>query len=314
MKHIIEKIDQVLPRDARVLIGVSGGVDSISLLDLFANSGVRPFVVVHFNHGLREESNAEAAALSYQFQLKHLSYEVVSLDVRGYAAQHRVSTELAGRNLRYEMYSYLMSKYNCDVLALGHHQDDRIETFLFNLFRGSTVHGLHPMDFYDPQQKIIRPFIDTPKAEIIAYAKANRLEWYEDHTNAESDYDRNWLRNEVIPQLEARRAGTKKVITRTVDHFAELDDFLNHQVDAFVSIQPKNGFVINMFLNQHSLVQKETIRRLWITAHGSNQGFSSRVIHEAMRWIPGAEGNSSIWFGPSVVLKRVGSVIKLEEA
>jgi len=312
MKHILKQIDEVLPRDVRILVGVSGGVDSMALLDLLQNSG-RQFVISHINHGLREESGAEMSGLKYKFGLKGYRFECTEIPVAEYAERNKISTELAARTLRYEMFRYHMQLYNCGALALGHHQDDRVETFFFNLIRGAGINGLHPMTFWDPESKILRPFINTSKAEIISYAREGLLEWFEDHTNAEVEFERNWLRNTVIPELETRRPALKKVISRTMDHLEEVDDFISWSTDQYVGkMVPGNEFEIKAFLQQHPAVQKEFLRRLWIRVHGNIEGFSSRVIYEVLKWIPGAQGGSEVWFGKTHTLTRIKSSIAIK--
>jgi tRNA(Ile)-lysidine synthase len=186
-----------------VLIGVSGGADSISLVhllfDLKSELGLSSLYVAHFNHMLRkEDSDMDQRYVEDQAKKLGLICLSESCEVSTYAAKNKLSIEDAGRRLRYEFYGKTAGKVGANKIALGHTADDSVETFLMRLLRGSGLKGLTgipPVRGY-----IVRPLIKTWRREIDQYIASLKLVPRIDHTNYESKYLRNRVRLKLIPQ------------------------------------------------------------------------------------------------------------------
>lgn len=199
-----------------VLVGVSGGADSCALLRALAELRDDDLRVraVHCNFHLRgaESDRDEAFARRLCSELE-IALDVIHLDVPGYIAINGGSVEMACRELRYAEFGKLRRLYEYDRTAVAHNKDDNVETFLLNLMRGSGSRGLKGME--TDNGEIFRPLLGISREEIEAYLREIGQEYIVDSTNLESDYNRNFLRNEVIPLLRSRWPGVSDSIARS---------------------------------------------------------------------------------------------------
>jgi tRNA(Ile)-lysidine synthetase-like protein len=202
-----------VPKGGRIFIAVSGGVDSMLLLEaLIRYAKNQPLHIVHINHGLRgKESAADAdlvrnvaAKLSSPFHFKKLS---------------AVKGQLACRKARYEFIQGLADKAE-DRIFLAHHLDDQAETVLLRLLRGTGVRGLAGMR--KKTGKLLRPLLSFSKKEILILAKEWGLRWREDASNLSKKYERNWIRLEILPLLEARRPGVAERLAALAEEASSL--------------------------------------------------------------------------------------------
>lgn len=195
--------------NTRVLVGVSGGLDSVSLLhvlhELRQPLGLH-VVVAHINHGLRgEESASDATFVAGLCSRMNTDCEVVQVDVRSHAEQVHSGIEGAARELRYSVLDELAAKHLTPFLLIAHNRDDVAETFLLNLARGTGINGLSSI----PESRLtkggirlLRPLLRCPRTQIAEYAEQHGLEWREDATNVDIQYFRNRIRQAVIPFLK----------------------------------------------------------------------------------------------------------------
>ena len=198
------------PPGDRYLVGVSGGRDSVALLHGLRAAGYRRLVVGHLDHGLRGEASAEDARFVARLAAEwELPFEQGTADVPELARRTRRSVETAAREARYAFFAAAAGRRRCRAVFLAHHADDQVETFLFNLLRGSGPAGLAAMAAEDERTvgrrklRILRPLLGVWRVEIDAYVRIHGLAWREDATNADPAHaTRNRLRAEVIPLLE----------------------------------------------------------------------------------------------------------------
>ena len=190
----------------RVLVGVSGGPDSIALLDVLC--GMAPELgitlgVAHLNHGLRGDQSDEDARFSAAVATeRHLPFFSDRANVEKFHRRHGYSIEDAGRRLRYTFYNRVAQKHHWDKIALGHHLDDNAESVLMFLLRGSGLQGLSGIP--PVRNKIIvRPLIECPRTEIMTYLQCRGLDYRIDASNLNVRYRRNRIRHQLIPQLRA---------------------------------------------------------------------------------------------------------------
>ncbi|MBK8505258.1 MAG: tRNA lysidine(34) synthetase TilS [Saprospiraceae bacterium] len=186
----------------KILLAVSGGIDSMVLMHLFHELGFS-IGVGHCNFQMRGEASDEDAhflaekAAEYQFP-----FHTTSFDTKDYAKQHKQGIQEAARYLRYTWFSTIMETHGYHLLAVAHHQDDQIETVFLNMMRGAGIFGLQGMK--PKRDHIIRPLLFATKEEIKDYANRHQIASREDTSNLESIYRRNYLRNKLIPGIEAR--------------------------------------------------------------------------------------------------------------
>ena len=208
--QIKTKLSRSFPPDARYLIGVSGGRDSVALLHWLLSTGYKRLVVCHLNHQLRgRSSDADARFVEKLAVASQADFELGSVDVRALAKKRMISIETAAREARYAFFAKAVQDHRCDTIFLAHHADDLVETFLFNLIRGSGLTGLTAMrdvstrDLDDIKRLIIvRPLLSVWRKEIDNYVRQHRLNFREDATNKDLTPIRNRIRNRVIPYLE----------------------------------------------------------------------------------------------------------------
>jgi len=190
---------QLLTPDGRIIVGVSGGTDSVVLLHILMSLGYE-CIVAHCNFHLRmEESDRdELFVRNLAKELKVDNY-FIDFDTTKYAGEHKISLEMAARDLRYAWFYELLYRHDAQAIAVAHHADDSIETMLMNLVRGTGLKGLTGIQ--PRNHKVVRPMLCCNRLEIETYLVRHDLDHIEDSTNASMDYQRNKFRNEVLPLL-----------------------------------------------------------------------------------------------------------------
>lgn len=222
----------ITPKD-RVLLGVSGGVDSMSLLHLLVRLG-HQVSVAHMNFGLRgEASDQDEALVKETSNLLHVPFFTKQVATADYAKEQGISIQMAARDLRYQWFYELVEAHHFDFLATAHNADDNLETVLFNLSKGTGIKGLRGIK--PKEGHVVRPLLFAEKRKILAYARSNAVLWREDASNAEVKYSRNKIRHEVIPALKSinpsiishfentrlRITGTEQVLLQKVTEIKE---------------------------------------------------------------------------------------------
>lgn len=216
----------LFPSESKVLVAVSGGSDSVCLLDLlriFASERKLRLIGFHLNHRLRETARRDEAFVRSLFGSEPLV--VVRSDVGRYAQRHRLGIEEAARLVRYRHMERVAKRLGCVRVALGHNADDNLETMLFNLARGAGLSGLAGI----PVQRgiFVRPLLDLEREDIVRYLRARGLDWVEDETNKDIAFRRNLLRLQVVPALKAVNPGVVANARRTSILLRDEDDFLD---------------------------------------------------------------------------------------
>ncbi|MCC7502076.1 MAG: tRNA lysidine(34) synthetase TilS [Flavobacteriales bacterium] len=217
---------RLLPDDARVLVAVSGGMDSMVLLHVLRKLWYR-CEVLHIDHGLRgPESDADRRFVEEHCREQDFLCHVRAVDVRSLASQQGLSVQMAARELRYEALKEVAFETGIEHIALAHHRDDAIETFFLELMRGGT--GTIP-----PRSgPFVRPLIGVGRSAIETYAMEEELVWREDASNADPKYLRNRVRHELLPLLENLSPGVRKVLGRSLDRSRTLQALATRELDA----------------------------------------------------------------------------------
>lgn len=195
---------QLIKKGDVIVIGVSGGPDSMTLLQVLYNLkdilNIKIYVA-HINHMLREEADEETQYVQEFCKSLGVDCYIKKVDVEKVAINEKISTELAGRKERYDFFEEVAQKVGANKIATAHNANDNAETVLMNLMRGSGVSGLKGIEKIR-EEKYIRPIIECTRKEIEEYAQENKLNPKYDKTNAENIYTRNKIRNELIPYIE----------------------------------------------------------------------------------------------------------------
>jgi tRNA(Ile)-lysidine synthase len=261
------------PPTRRYLIGVSGGRDSVALLDALINLGYRRLIVCHLDHKLRgRASTADSKFIGTLAARLKLECEIGRADVAALARRKKQSIETAGREARYEFFARIARRRRCRTIFLGHHADDLVETFLFNLFRGAGPTGLSAMRSIATravsgvQLTIVRPLLGITRAEIDIYIRGRGLKYRDDVSNDSIAPMRNRMRHRIIPYIEKQlgrnvRASLWRAATIAADE-AEWTDAL---VDS--SVTGSRDLAVKDLREQPRALQRRRIQR-WLQAHG----------------------------------------------
>ena len=215
----------LLPAGCTVLCAVSGGADSVCLLDLVRRLGDVTALCAHFDHGIRgAESARDAAFVEALCEEWGVPFFLGRGDVPAYAAENGLSIETAARELRYAFLERTAQEQGADVVATAHNLNDNAETILFRMARGTGLRGLAGIPAR--RGKIVRPLLQTPRRDIEEYLAAHNIPHVEDSTNAEPDAARNRVRRDVLPMLESVQPGAAAGIVRMSETLAEDEAFL----------------------------------------------------------------------------------------
>ena len=230
VREFLERVEteiqlrRLLPRGQNILIAVSGGLDSMTLLHTLKKLSGRhgwQLVVAHFNHRLRgRASDADERLVRKTAVALKLPVVVESANVKAFAAKSKLSLEMAARKLRHDFLARVAMKQKIKTVALAHHADDQMELFFLRLLRGAGGEGLAGMNRQSPSPanrtiSLIRPLLDFPKAELLAFARENKIPFRDDATNFSSNFLRNRIRNELLPLLRKDyQPGLDKAVLR----------------------------------------------------------------------------------------------------
>ena len=275
---MLENIESILRDQCKldksrlIIVGVSGGPDSLCLMETLRQAGYH-IIVAHFNHKLRETADVEANAVERTSARLKISSVMESADVGAYAEANSLSLEEAARNLRYRFLFTQAHRLDAQAVAVGHTADDQVETVLMHLIRGTGLTGLKGMSYrtilptFDPDIPIVRPLLDTWREETVAYCAANGLRPNYDPSNDSLNFLRNRLRNILIPTLETYNPKFREAIWRTVQSlnadYAILKETLNSDWNKSLILQDDGYVMLDLsFLSQCSVgLQRHMIRR-----------------------------------------------------
>ncbi len=300
IEHYIKTHALFEPGD-RLFIGCSGGADSVFLLIFLSHyylnySSELPFIVVYFNHGLRLE-----AAMQEQLFVESLCVKIgcrfvtESLDVKGYAASCRVSTETAGRQLRLEAFGRLSESFGITKVLLAHHQDDVCETFFHRLIRGAKtgLGSIKPLTLYH-RLRLIRPLLQVSKADILAYLEDNKIPFCEDESNHSLIYTRNLIRQRLLPVVEEMNPSYRHTIGNIIDYLDDSQTYLASVLSplkAHIHYTAGRGAIeLGIFDNIHPFIQKQLIFDMIHSVIGYEVEISSKQVLAVWKLLSGQSG------------------------
>jgi len=300
------QLEPMLPQQSAILVGLSGGVDSVVLLHLLHRLAARHswrLSALHVHHGISPNADAWAgfcatlcARLGVDLQIEHV--DIAPLRTHG--------VEAAARELRHAA----LARQRCDYIALAHHADDQAETLLLQLLRGTGVRGASAMPVLSSSRRpvlsqsrlpaertgvpqLLRPLLHSSRREILDYAAMYQLSWIEDESNADNSYPRNFLRHRVLPLLSEKFPAWRDTLGRSAQHFAEASDLLDElaQQDAVQAVVADTLAVAS--LQVFSPARAKNLLRYFL--HRNNAPMPQAVqLDDMLRQLCDARGDAAV--------------------
>jgi tRNA(Ile)-lysidine synthase len=222
------KFSGLFDQSDRVLLAVSGGVDSIVMVQLFKDAGYN-FGIAHVNFGLRGvESDGDEAFVKNLAGKMDVPFYSKIFTTKQYAADHKVSIQMAARDLRYAWFDEIVNENGYSYVATAHHLDDQAETFFINLLRGTGISGMHGI--MPKQGKIIRPLMFTTREKIMSFALDMNLAWHDDSSNKSRKYLRNKLRLDVLSELYKINPQFSYKLNESISHLREVESIYHNHI------------------------------------------------------------------------------------
>lgn len=248
----------------KLLVAFSGGVDSVVLADLLHQTGYR-FHLAHCNFQLRgNEANADTEFCKAYAGSINTECHVAYFDTKKYAAEHKLSIQMAARELRYQWFKELMETHAYTCVLTAHHANDAMETVFVNLIRGTGIKGLQGIPL--KQQHIVRPLLFATKHDIQEYALSQNLPYREDSSNQEVKYKRNFIRHTIVPELKKLNPTLEDTISTSIHFFQQsaeiVEEFANAKFREICHVKNEQLFIhIDLLLKEK---QRETLLFEWL--------------------------------------------------
>ncbi|MGM9818171.1 MAG: tRNA lysidine(34) synthetase TilS [Paludibacteraceae bacterium] len=280
------KQQQLFYVDSKLLVAVSGGVDSIVMLHLL-HSLHYDCVVAHCNFHLRgSASDADADFVEEQAKRLGIKFLKTDFDTKKYAVDKKISIEMAARNLRYEWFEKMRRQERCDCIVVAHHIDDSVETFFLNLVRGTGLKGLSgiaPKNGF-----VVRPLLCCTRTEIAEYAEEHCLSHCEDATNADNIYRRNFIRNKIVPLFKELNPAFHSTMCENIKHIANVNCFISNYINSLCNdLIISDGCEVRIAIEN---LKKELLPAFVLYELLAPYGFNSAVVEQIFRQIDNAPG------------------------
>lgn len=265
---IIEK-KLIKPHEV-VAVACSGGQDSMCLLNILYKLKDKldfELVAINIDHNLRETSKNDSLFVKKYCESKNIKCYSYSLDIEGLCKANKLGVEQGAREGRYKVFKKLLDRGVVNKIALGHHQSDQAETILLNIFRGAGISGACGMELNRDNQ-YIRPLLYTPKTEIKAYIEQNEIPFVEDESNLQNDFNRNYIRNMILPMIRNRWNNADA----TICEFGKLC-----KVD--------NDYIFNQISDRAMIKENASTVKIYSSYFNDDMSIVSRIIMQALKEI-----------------------------
>lgn len=287
----------------KIVLAVSGGPDSICMLDILndikndenidINFGI---VVAHVNHMIRIEAKEDEKYVKKYCEEKKLEFYSKSIDVQKMANNNKIGVEEAGRKARYEFFDEILEKTNAQKIAIAHNKNDKVETVLMHILRGSGINGLKGIEA--KRGKYIRPLIECERKEIEKYCTEKNLRPRIDKTNFENGYTRNKVRNLLIPYIQKEfNPNLIKTIDRLSNLVSEEENYMDKQVEKtyeemlIIEKEKEIQLDLKMFNIQEKVIKSRIILYTITRLFGNSQGIEKIHIEDIIKLCSNNIGN-----------------------
>ncbi len=270
---VAERLRSAVPPKARLILGLSGGMDSVALLDILAGLSIElqfSLRAVHVNHGISPNAPQWATFCESLCRSRQLPFALEQVSLNYDAG---LGLEGAARQARYEALARQAAACDADFIVLAHHRDDQAETLLLHLLRGAGPRGLAGMpdsrSIQGARATLLRPLLDVPRGDIEAHARATGLEWVEDESNQDAGLKRNFLRSRILPELDKAFPGASQAIVRSASNISEAGELLDVlAAEDIARIGSNDGLNAPSLLGLGEARARNVLRR-WCEIHGA---------------------------------------------
>lgn len=326
-QKLLSILHQYIQSGDTIIIGVSGGPDSVFLLHAMREFSLNTsceIIIAHVNHGIRGRDSdndekfvknlADRPSLSEAKKLMprqggatlkfELKFESKRVKLAGKSA-----LEEKGREIRREFFEHLRSKYHAKWILTAHTQDDNVETIIFNFLRGSGLGGLAGMK--EKNGFYLKPLLEISKKEILAFLRAKKIKFCIDKTNADTKFRRNFIRMRLLPEMEKINSSLGETLLRNSKIFRELDGFIKLQARDFLKKHKKNDeiFPLKEYEKLPAALKTAVIQEAFIIATGSNYRLPYKKVQEIKQMLRRKIGNKKIiCSGGGVFYLKKGSI------
>jgi tRNA(Ile)-lysidine synthase len=284
----------------RLLVGLSGGIDSIVLLHV-VRSLVRSVSAVHVHHGLSENADRWEVFCREQCAAWSVPLQVARVDVEQGSAD---GLEAAARRVRHDVFA----SADVDWILLAHHRGDRAETMMFNLLRGAGVRGAGAM----PERKgrLLRPLLSVGRTEIAEYAKTHGLSWVDDQSNADTRYSRNFIRQDILPAIQTRFPAAEVQLASAAARFAEAADLLDDLARLDIGAGPHAFPIALRLLAGLTESRARNVLRFLLACHGVGIPSEDRLVEILRQCLDAApDRHPAQVFGNYVLRRKAGQLV-----
>lgn len=310
---VFVKENKLIDKNDRVLIGVSGGVDSVVLLDILAKIQRKmnlEIAVAHVNYGLRKESDSDNEFVKDLAKKYGFPFFEEKVKLNG------GNIEEKARDIRYSFFNEVCEHNGMNKVAVAHHKNDLVETFFLNLTRGSGLTGLVSMK--PKNDRLIRPLLFTARKEIEEYAKANNLKYVEDVTNEDLTIKRNLVRHKIIPEFEKMNLDFLETIDAEIQTLREANDVIsgiteNHYKKLAKETEDSVELSVKSLCGLHPYLQSEIIRKSLLHVKGDLRDISRKNIDSILHLTKKPFGTKKVHLPGCLLVERIYDKIRLEK-
>ena len=266
--HFIQKENLFQPED-KILIAVSGGIDSVVLAKLFSLAKFN-FGIAHVNFSLRgEESLADEVFVKKFAKTLKVPYHSIVFDTKAFAEKEKISTQMAARLLRYNWFEEIRQQEGYQYIATAHHQMDSAETVLINLTRGSGLAGFHGIPLKNGH--IIRPMLFANQEQIFDLVVEKHLAWREDSSNESTKYQRNFIRHEIMPKFQELNSTFDETLAQTSERIRDIEAWIQEEYAMWQEANIKSDTANNLFVQLNNKTAREKVmQQRWLQSLAFN--------------------------------------------
>jgi len=311
----------MLTGNDRILLGLSGGIDSMVLFDIMtklAKTGMfAELVIAHIDHMLRgEESDCDKELVVQTCIKNNIKCFVHKVDIQKICNDKKISIEMAAREARYTFFEKCCNENNFNCIITAHNADDQAETVLLRLIRGTTLTGITGIKSCSSFKglKLIRPMLECTRTEIEQYAKKNNINWREDSSNSKNDYLRNKIRHNIVPFITSEiNPAFLKNITKMTRQFKIDDDFIEKQADAIKQNALQDGWLDFRVIADIDTALQNRVIRGWLGTHIPPAQIDNQTINKIHKLHDSDKATCHLEIQNNYIIKKSYDIFSIQE-